>query len=108
MTNQEAFNIILNKVELEGFDLIKWHNRVFCGILVLQSDYNEVNESIFNNLNSDGRLLFLDHEFAKCFFREEFKGQYNEGRMLKSYEYNLQQMVLDTEPFQYLKDILHG
>lgn len=53
------------------------------------------------------RLIF-SHEFAKAFWKYNLIKNPNDkdGKMIKSWKYHLQQMVIEEEPIKYLEQFI--
>ena len=50
--------------------------------------------------------IIFSHDFAKAFWGEEIEPVPINNQQLYVWQYNLQQMVLEKEPLQYLKKFL--
>ena len=117
MTGSEIFSKAVKKAKLNGFEC-KWNDLNFAltkNIIVYELTY------CFRSywLNENGRHftewfsiydVIFNHDFAKAFWGDEeidFKCWDNyRPRTLKSWQYQLQQMVLEEEPLKYLENFL--
>jgi hypothetical protein len=63
-----------------------------------------------NNQYQNPIAIIFTHDFAKAFWGENFSGEEVVNMTfsgdLKRWQYHLQQMILEEEPLQYLKQFL--
>lgn len=102
MTNEEILNKAIDRATPNGFKYdfnIKYNSK---------KDRFEKNYKNFRRFEI--KYIIFSHDFCKAFFGEEkidFKSWDNfRPRMLYSWQYHLQQMILEKEPLKYLEKFL--
>lgn len=131
MTNEEILKKAIEKAVKSGYkkDFVKQHNAFLKSIVKEERDsFRTAIEQILNEYDGyeahDIEHLIFSHDFAKAFWGEEsyqFKEiiphdaeYFNEKeelvgqamQALLSWEYHLQQMVLEEDPIKYLEKFL--
>jgi len=96
MTNQQILKKAIEKASKEGWDICCFNPNY----------HKDINEKWwYQNIFCHYREIIFSYDFAKAFFGEEirtYKGSTNQFR----WQYNLQQMVLQENPLEYIKKFL--
>lgn len=96
MTNTEILKVVLEKAINKGYKPVEnLGNALFdatCDMLIIKDLY---------------RAIIFSHDFAKAFWGErETQFSFPITVINESWEYHLQQMVLEREPLKYLEKFL--
>jgi hypothetical protein len=100
MTNEEILKKAIEKAVRNG-----WKETFF-------SDYDAIDWHLFNR-SLDYLKFIFSHDFARAFWGKDYMEAINENGsweeifpLIESWQYHLQQMVLEENPIKYLEKFL--